>query len=299
MDLIAIKRTLRRVFAVGVGVGAWLALTVATPANDIGAADGAAEAPPPEVRVAQAEPAEASGFAALVAAGDPAAGQTASLQCIGCHTFGEGEDARLGPNLFGVLGRAVASADGFTYSNAMAAVGAEGSTWTVDLLNAFLTSPQTAIPGTTMAFGGIEDDVTRSNLVAYLATLAPSADGAALPVEAAQAQRLVSYSTEQAERGQSRYERDCLECHGADLTGGLIGGPPLSGQAFMNRYANGTPASVMFGFMSTAMPPERPGRYSAEVYADLMAYILSQNGFAAGDPLPADIGELGNLLVDR
>jgi hypothetical protein len=55
----------------------------------------------------------------------------------------------------------------------------------------------------------------------------------------------------------------------------------------------------MFGFMSSAMPPERPGRFSPEVYADLMAYILQQNGFAPGDSLPSDIAELGNLIMEK
>lgn len=109
----------------------------------------------------------------------------------------------------------------------------------------------------------------------------------------------VSYSSEQADRGETRYARDCEDCHGDDLRGGLIGGPPLRGAAFEQKFANGAPASAMFMFMSTMMPPNSPGRFSPEVYADLMAFILKENGFSAGEPLPSDVEALNNLIVEK
>lgn len=109
----------------------------------------------------------------------------------------------------------------------------------------------------------------------------------------------VTYSNDQADRGKTRYARDCEDCHGGDLRGGLIGGPPLRGAAFEQKFANGAPASAMFMFMSTTMPPNSPGRFSPEVYADLMAYILKQNGFQTGAPLPSDIDALNNLIVEK
>lgn len=269
----------RVALTLGVAAGAW-SLAASTP--------GAQPVPP-------AAPAAATDLAAMVAAGDVAAGQAASMQCAGCHSFGEGEAARFGPNLFGIVDRPVASSPGFTYSAAMAAVGAAGSTWTIEFLNDFLTSPQAAIPGTVMPFAGIEDEATRVNLIAYLATLAP---GGATPVAAA-AGIPVTYSTEQANRGLTRYTRDCEECHGDTLDGGLIGGPPLRGLAFEAKYLNGTPASVLFLFASTAMPPDNPGRFSDSVYADLIAYILQQNGFVAGAELPTDVAALSNMIIQK
>ncbi|HWJ88413.1 MAG TPA: c-type cytochrome [Pelagibacterium sp.] len=109
----------------------------------------------------------------------------------------------------------------------------------------------------------------------------------------------VTYSNDQADRGKTRYARDCEECHGADLRGGLIGGPPLRGAAFEQKFANGAPASAMFMFMSTTMPPNAPGRFSADVYADLMAFILKQNGFQPGASLPSDVDALNNLIVEK
>src|SRR5688572_20924120 len=107
----------RVVLTLGLGAGAW-SLAASTP--------GAQPVPP-----AAPAPAGASAFAALVAAADIAAGQTASLQCAACHTLGEGEAARFGPNLFGIVDRPVASIAGFAYSAAMAAAGAAGGTWSI------------------------------------------------------------------------------------------------------------------------------------------------------------------------
>lgn len=113
------------------------------------------------------------------------------------------------------------------------------------------------------------------------------------------AERPVSYAPDQADKGAERYAKDCQECHGDDLRGGLNGGPPLRGLAFEEKYADGLPASVLFSFMSTQMPPNSPGRYPASTYADLMAYILKRNGFQPGAPLPSDIDALGNLIVEN
>ena len=107
----------------------------------------------------------------------------------------------------------------------------------------------------------------------------------------------VSYSTEQAERGEKRFVDACEECHGRDLRGGLNGGPPLRGSAFESRYFEGAPASALFGFMSTAMPPESPGRFSASAYADMMAYVLKGNGVKAGAELPSDIEALDQITM--
>lgn len=293
------RHAARVVLIAGVAASAW-SFAASTPGAEPAMPGGPATAAAAGrgVLLAQAAPAtpEAAALEALVAAADIAAGQTASLQCAGCHTFGEGEAARAGPNLHGVVGRAVAADSGFAYSAAMAAVGAAGATWTIEFLDAFLASPQTAIPGTTMPFAGIEDPATRVNLIGYLATLG----GETVPGGGAGAATgtPVSFTTAQAERGESRYTRDCVECHGDTLNGGLIGGPPLRGLAFEQKYLNGAPASVLFLYTSAAMPPDNPGRFSPAVYADLVAYILEQNGFAPGaEELPADVEALNNLIM--
>ena len=117
--------------------------------------------------------------------------------------------------------------------------------------------------------------------------------------DAAAAEAPVSYSSEQADRGETQFERNCVECHGDDLRGGLLGGPPLRGLSFEGKYANGVQAGVLFEVMSATMPPNNPGGLSPSTYADLMAYILKRNGFAAGAPLPSDVDALYTMIVEK
>lgn len=108
-----------------------------------------------------------------------------------------------------------------------------------------------------------------------------------------------TYSSEQAARGEATFKKSCVECHGDDLRGGLLGGPPLRGMGFEEKFAKGAPAGALFDFMSATMPPDAPGRFSAGTYADLMAYILKRNGFAAGAPLPTNSDALYNLIIQK
>lgn len=108
----------------------------------------------------------------------------------------------------------------------------------------------------------------------------------------------VTYSKEQATRGERRYVETCSDCHGEDLRGGLNGGAPIRGSVFLQHFG-GSPASALFMFMSTQMPPESPGRFSDSVYIDLMAYVLQMNGFEPGAPLPSNPDDLDNLIVEK
>src|SRR5437764_9850796 len=74
----------------------------------------------------------------LLASASVDKGANAAKKCAACHTFGKGEPNRVGPNLYGVVGRPKGTEGGFDYSAAMKA---KGGNWTVDDLNAFLTKP--------------------------------------------------------------------------------------------------------------------------------------------------------------
>jgi cytochrome c len=75
-----------------------------------------------------------------------------------------------GPNLAGVVGRTVASAPDFAYSNGLKALPARGyKTWTQAALDAFLTSPEDFAPGTSMTFVGMRSAMERADVIAYLA----------------------------------------------------------------------------------------------------------------------------------
>ena len=105
----------------------------------------------------------------LLATADPAAGEAAFRRCASCHTIESGGANRVGPNLHGVVGRPVASHEGFAYSAAMTEYSEGGAkNWEFENLSAFLVNPRSYIPGTIMAFAGLRDPQEEANLIAYL-----------------------------------------------------------------------------------------------------------------------------------
>ncbi|SAK66433.1 Cytochrome c2 [Caballeronia temeraria] len=89
--------------------------------------------------------------------------------CAVCHTFGKGEPNGQGPNLFGIIGKPMASEPGFKYSAGMKAA-ASGKVWDEKLLDAWLTDTQSVAPGNAMTyFEG--DEARRQKIIAYLRTL--------------------------------------------------------------------------------------------------------------------------------
>jgi mono/diheme cytochrome c family protein len=129
-----------------------------------------------------------------------------------------------------------------------------------------------------------------SLLVALGAPLAPVVAQDTLPK--------VSITPAQVDRGRTEYRRSCLDCHGEGLDDGEFGGAPLKGLSFREKWF-GMTADVLYGYLSSAMPPDRPGRLSPQVYADLTAYILSANGVQPGaSELPADLDALAGLMIE-
>ena len=121
----------------------------------------------------------------LLATADVAAGQAAFRKCTACHTAEEGGANRVGPNLYDVVNRPIASHEGFKYSAAMTAFSEGGSVhWDYEHLSGFLQSPKAYISGTAMAFAGIRNIQEEANLIAYLRSL--SADPAPLPAAASE-----------------------------------------------------------------------------------------------------------------
>jgi len=119
-------------------------------------------------------------FTTLLAAADPKAGERRAGLCKSCHSFEKGGANGTGPNLWGVVGGAVASHAGYNYSGALKAAGGE---WTFDRLSAFLENSQAYVPGTAMVqrFPKAEQ---RAELIAFLNTVSDSP----LPLPAASAQ---------------------------------------------------------------------------------------------------------------
>jgi cytochrome c len=112
-------------------------------------------------------------IAQLLAKADAKAGETVFKKCQACHSGEKGGPNKVGPDLWGVVDRPVASHEGFAYSAAMKDFSKGGSEhWTFDNLNHFLTAPKAFVKGTAMGFAGLKKDEERANLIAYLRTLA-------------------------------------------------------------------------------------------------------------------------------
>src|SRR5690606_9419847 len=116
----------------------------------------AIEAQEPEAGGAPAGSSEPEPIGPLLASADPKAGESVFKRCAACYTAEEGGANRVGPNLWGIVNRPVASHEGFNYSAAMREEAAgENPPWTYEHLDHFLTSPKAAVPGTSMGFAGL------------------------------------------------------------------------------------------------------------------------------------------------
>lgn len=107
----------------------------------------------------------------LLSQADPHAGEQKARVCASCHDFAQGGANRIGPDLWGVVGRDIASRPGFSYSDAMSA---QPGAWSYQRLFDYLESPARAVPGNKMGFAGMRRPEDRAAVIRYLATLGPS-----------------------------------------------------------------------------------------------------------------------------
>lgn len=129
--------------------------------------------------VAASGPAKKAGpeaILALIAQADVARGEKLSKACAACHAFDKGGANKVGPALWGVVGRSKGSAAGFGYS---AGLSEKGGAWDYEALNHFLYKPKDYISGTKMSYAGLKKTEDRAALIAWLRTLSDSP--AALP----------------------------------------------------------------------------------------------------------------------
>jgi cytochrome c len=111
---------------------------------------------------------EAMELSEVLAMADPAAGETTARKCAACHTFGQGEANKIGPNLHGVLGRDIASLPDFSYSSTLTE---KEGVWDYESLDHFVADPKGWAAGTKMTFAGIKKQQERGDLLLYLRSL--------------------------------------------------------------------------------------------------------------------------------
>lgn len=99
---------------------------------------------------------------------DAALGAKVFKKCMACHAIDEKN--KIGPSLKGIIGRKAATVEGFKYSDAMLAKGAEGVVWDEATLAAYLPDPKAWVPGTKMAFPGLKKPEEVTDLIAFLKT---------------------------------------------------------------------------------------------------------------------------------
>src|SRR4051794_477376 len=89
-----------------------------------------------------------------------------------------------------------------------------------------------------------------------------------------------AFTAAQAANGRAAYREDCARCHGQNLAGGEST-PELTGETFLARWRGKTAADLLDRTRKT-MPTDNPGGLSASRYTDIVAFLLSTNGFTPG-----------------
>ena len=102
---------------------------------------------------------------ALFASVSSADGAKVFIKCSACHSISEGGANKIGPALWGVLGRQAGSVSGYKYSKAMAA---HGKVWSFNEMNGFLIKPKDWIKGTKMSFAGLKNAKDRAAVIIYM-----------------------------------------------------------------------------------------------------------------------------------
>jgi len=101
----------------------------------------------------------------ILALGNLAHGEKVFKKCSACHLVAKGGKNKIGPALYGIVGKDSAVSEGYSYSKAMKA---HGKSWSFEELNAYLLKPQSYIKGTKMAFAGLRKDKDRASVILYL-----------------------------------------------------------------------------------------------------------------------------------
>ena len=171
------------IFVIVIGLVAESVYEVPAPAKPGYIVEGVETAAAPSEKPAEPAVEPTPDFATVIPAADVADGQKVAQRCAQCHDWSKGGPNKIGPNLYGLLGRARAAHPGYDFSAAMKA---DKGIWSYADLFHFLKAPQSFIPGTKMTFAGLRSEKDRINLIAYIRSWADSPEP--LPAAAAPAE---------------------------------------------------------------------------------------------------------------
>ena len=104
-------------------------------------------------------------ISALLALGNIDHGEVVFKKCAACHSVSKGGGNKIGPALWGVIGKKVGSTSDYKYSKAMSGF---GKNWDFEAMNNFLIKPKDYIKGNKMAFAGISKEKDRASVILYL-----------------------------------------------------------------------------------------------------------------------------------
>ena len=102
---------------------------------------------------------------ALFASTNVTEGAKIFKKCAACHSIAQGGANKIGPSLWGVLGRKAGSVSDYKYSKAMLA---HGNAWSFDEMNNFLIKPKDWVKGTKMSFAGLKNANERAAVILYM-----------------------------------------------------------------------------------------------------------------------------------
>lgn len=132
----------------------------------------AEEAAPATATATETAEMPAMTIAGMLASAKVGPGEKQAKKCTSCHTFNDGGANKIGPNLWNLVDRPIASDAKYSYSEALKS--RAGETWSYENLDAFLAKPKTFAPGTKMSFAGVKKDDARANLIMYLRSMSGS-----------------------------------------------------------------------------------------------------------------------------
>ncbi|MGH6940497.1 c-type cytochrome [Hypericibacter sp.] len=257
-----------------------------------------------------AGPAPIEPVSGLLANADPAKGQEVAKKCLTCHTFGKGEPAKVGPNLYGIVGNKHGHMEGFSYSTAISSI---DKPWGYEEINHFITNPRAYAPGTKMSFAGLPKVEDRANVIAYLRTLSDNPvplptqdeiDAANKAYEDAKAAAAAPppSSSSAAPVASTTQEAAAPADDSAQVVGMIASADPAKGQdiakkcAVCHSFGNGEKAKVgpnlygivgnmhahMEGFSYSDAMKNTPGTWD---YAALAHYLLNPKAAIPGNKM--------------